>query len=260
MTQLESKLKNFNVFFILFFFSCQFFSQEIDSIIPKNNLKSATLKIDTSFVKKKVFDENKINEYKNKDEFIYEIEKQEPTIFQRFWIWLKTSVVKFLRYLFDDITAVVGVFRVILEILPYLILAVGIFFIVKYFSNISSTSILESKQIQNAQFLEDSELIESDHLETLLQQSIEDKNYRLAVRFYYLLLLKKLTDSNVIVWEQQKTNEDYIKELLGKSYQQEFKESTKLYDFVWYGKFNLNEKEFEKAHLIFTKVLTKNFV
>lgn len=98
------------------------------------------------------------------------------------------------------------------------------------------------------------ELIKNEDLSLLIQDAIGQKNYRLAIRYYYLLVLQKLSKHNVIDWQQQKTNEDYIKEIQSNKLKDKFATSTYLYDFVWYGNFEINELEFSKAQIEFVKL------
>jgi len=82
----------------------------------------------------------------------------------------------------------------------------------------------------------------------------------LAIRFYYLNIIKQLEDNELIIWEQQKTNEDYIQEISKENIKASFKDLTRLYDFVWYGNFEIDESKFVKVAANFeaTTNLIKN--
>tara|TARA_R110000787_G_scaffold190356_4_gene301801 strand:- start:1161 stop:1880 length:720 start_codon:yes stop_codon:yes gene_type:complete len=227
-------------------------SNNIDSL-----QKTITIKIDSSLIEKKTFDAAKIDEYKNSEDFNYVTPEVEPSFFQKVWDWIKKIFRNILEYFFDDINPITGFLLVILRILPYIILAVALFFMIKYFLNIRATSILKGSNKSIVTFGSDEELIKREDLETLLKDAIDSEEYRIAVRFYYLLILKKLTASNLIVWQQEKTNEDYIKEIKETSLQSKFSESTRVYDFVWYGNFNINKTDFINAELIFKSILNK---
>jgi len=97
-------------------------------------------------------------------------------------------------------------------------------------------------------------LIKNEDLSVLIQKAIEQKNYRLAIRYYYLLALQKLSKHEFIEWQQEKTNEDYIKEIKQSLLKSKFSSSTYLYDFVWYGNFDINELEFAKAEAEFNEL------
>ena len=227
-------------------------SSNIDSL-----QKTITIKIDSSLVEKKIFDTAKIDEYKNSEDFNYVTPEVEPSFFQRAWHWIKKVSRNILEYLFDDIAPITGFLFIVLWVLPYIILVVALFFIVKYFLNIRATSILKGSNKSIVTFGSDEELIKREDLDNLLKDAIDSEEYRIAVRFYYLLILKKLTASNLIVWQQEKTNEDYIKEIKETVLQSKFSESTRVYDFVWYGDFDINKTDFINAELIFKSILNK---
>jgi hypothetical protein len=72
-------------------------------------------------------------------------------------------------------------------------------------------------------------------LPELLKQALAEKNLRLAVRFYYLLLLKNLHDAGMIKWEKDKTNREYLSELFNKEYYyDEVRKLTRGYEEVWF--------------------------
>lgn len=105
---------------------------------------------------------------------------------------------------------------------------------------------------------EEEELIKDKDLPKLIEQAIDEGNYQLAVRYYYLLLLKNLSDKEFISWQQEKTNEDYIKELASKQQLHgDFKKLTYLYDYVWYGEFSIDKEKFVQAESKFKNTLAK---
>jgi len=75
----------------------------------------------------------------------------------------------------------------------------------------------------------------------------ESANYRNAIRYLYLDSLKNLSASNKIDWDFQKTNSDYYRELKDPTLKNLFKKVSYLYDYVWYGEFDLNETSFKEA-------------
>jgi len=84
--------------------------------------------------------------------------------------------------------------------------------------------------------------------ENLISESIKVKNYRLAVRFLYLRSLKALSDASVINWNPNKTNYSYQYEIEDPSVRKTFIELTRIFDFVWYGEFELDEVNFREAN------------
>ena len=80
----------------------------------------------------------------------------------------------------------------------------------------------------------------------LLEQAKLDKNYKLAVRLYYLELLKQLNARGAIVWKKDKTNRDYLTELMSANFFfDEIRRLTTSYEAVWYGDHMLGQNSFE---------------
>lgn len=87
-------------------------------------------------------------------------------------------------------------------------------------------------------------LMESD-LMRWLRQAVQDKNYRLALRIYYLMIIKELANNGLIDWQKEKTNLDYLYEMRNHGGHHQFEELTGIYQLVWYG-----EKDLGDSYLI----------
>jgi Domain of unknown function (DUF4129) len=75
-------------------------------------------------------------------------------------------------------------------------------------------------------------------------EAIEQKNYRLAVRLYYLKTLKELSDSGLIHWQINKTNQSYVYELEASNLDKAFEQVTRQFEYTWYGDFPIDEQHF----------------
>jgi hypothetical protein len=60
-------------------------------------------------------------------------------------------------------------------------------------------------------------------------------NFRLAVRLGYLLVLHTLTVRQLIFWQPEKTNHDYLQQLAPTPWQAGFATLTRQFEYVWYG-------------------------
>lgn len=81
-------------------------------------------------------------------------------------------------------------------------------------------------------------------LPTLIQQAIDQKEYTIATRLYYLLAIKTLSEKELIQWKKDKTNRNYINELVETSLKNKFRAVTNIFERVWYGEAALNEMSF----------------
>lgn len=82
--------------------------------------------------------------------------------------------------------------------------------------------------------------------DTLIAQAVKNKDYRLAIRYSYLQILKKLSASDLLQFSADKTNYQYVSELRGKPYQNDFAAITLNYEYVWYGKFDISEDVYHR--------------
>jgi hypothetical protein len=89
--------------------------------------------------------------------------------------------------------------------------------------------------------------IQNLNTQTLLQQALAQGNYRLAVRLYYLELLKKLNEAGIIIWKKDKTNRDYLSEIFSRDYYyDDVRKLTLAYELVWYGERSLTQESFQR--------------
>ncbi len=83
--------------------------------------------------------------------------------------------------------------------------------------------------------LEDIEdnLHESD-LARALRMALEANDYRMAIRIYYLTIIKELSSLQWIHWKRDKTNGQYVREMSDRPNFSEFRQLTIAFDRVWY--------------------------
>ncbi|MFZ5970513.1 MAG: DUF4129 domain-containing protein [Bacteroidota bacterium] len=88
--------------------------------------------------------------------------------------------------------------------------------------------------------------IETADLETWLAQARTQGNWREAVRVHYLLLLRALHTAGKIRWQKDKTNLEYLNELLAHNLLYDpVRHLTRMYERVWYGEHTLTQPELE---------------
>ena len=74
--------------------------------------------------------------------------------------------------------------------------------------------------------------------------ALATQDYRLATRLLFLRLLRTMADRNIITYSIEKTNFDYLFELSGSQYFNNFSALAKGYEYVWYGNFTIQESQF----------------
>lgn len=94
-------------------------------------------------------------------------------------------------------------------------------------------------------------------IKTLITNAENATDYRLAIRYYYLLVLKELARKNFIKFEDDKTNADYMQDLANQKFNREFAYTSYLYNYTWYGEFDLNPTQYQTAKNRFVELIKK---
>lgn len=92
-------------------------------------------------------------------------------------------------------------------------------------------------------------------IKALINDAEKTNDYRLAIRYFYLLVLKQLTLKNFIKYEDDKTNADYMHAIASQKFSKDFAYTSYIYDYTWYGEFDLNKQQYQLAKDSFVKLI-----
>jgi Domain of unknown function (DUF4129) len=90
---------------------------------------------------------------------------------------------------------------------------------------------------------------------SLINKALESNDFRLAIRYQYLLLLQKMAHKNIIELHKDKTNSDYQYEIKNATLRQSFGYLSYIYDYAWYGEFEVSRPDYEQAEKAFDETL-----
>lgn len=186
--------------------------------------------------------------YTDDADFNYEEEIEESSSFLKdIWNWFVNKITQFFEWIFGVETAPTYL-AIFLELIPYILLGLLLFLIVWWVLKINIRNQKKSEKNWNTVHLSEEEnIIKNENIDDLISQALNAKNYRLAVRYYYLLILKLLSKKDIIAWELQKTNSDYLYEIEKKELKAPFADITRLYDYIWYGDFTIDEAKYNRV-------------
>lgn len=195
-----------------------------------------TIKTDSSKISPAKFDKRAISDYKEQKEFQYdELEVRQLSLWERFWMWFW----KMINRLFVGAASN--------TISKYFFIGLGIallvFLIVKM---IGAKNIFTKKPLET--ILPYDVLNENIHeidYDKELQRLVGEGKFRLAVRLLYLRALKKLSDAQIIQWQPDKTNYNYLTEISKPELKNGFSDLTLQFDYIWYGDFPIDADKFE---------------
>lgn len=189
----------------------------------------------------------------NSPEFKYETKASAKSSWDRFW----AAVARFFSELFSfgDRTTGTSAFGIFMKVLAFIIIGGVVYMIVRIILNKEGMWIF-GRSHKNISIQDVTE--EDIHLMDFRQLTEETKrtgDYKLTVRYYYLWLLKRLSDREIIDWHWDKTNSDYIYEIKNTMLRKDFEYLSYVYDYSWYGDFPLDESAFAKVEKAFLKTL-----
>lgn len=209
--------------------------------------------VDNNIINPLKFDSDYKKNYQS-NEFIYEVKIAEKGIWDRFLGWLYFWIKKFFG-LSNMENSEKHINRTLQGIATLIIIYV-IYSIVKLILNKEGQWIFGKSTTKKIVKYDDVELnIKNIDFEKLIKNTIKSGEQRLAIRYYYLWLLKKMSEKNMIDWNPEKTNSDYFYEIKNESIRNDFGYASYLYNYIWYGEFDLDDTTFEKAQKTFEKTL-----
>jgi hypothetical protein len=204
---------------LLVFTSCNLFAQK--------KVQKDSLHYDSSAISQLHFSDSAFNAYNNNKDFQYETKLVEtPSLWDRFWAW-------FWKLIFDFLNSKVGE---ITTRIFYWAVGVGavIFFVFKV-TRMNRLAMFSKDSLGAIPYNIDSEDIHAIPFDEAINEALKNGDYRFAIRLLYLQNLKLLADKELILWQPNKTNTDYLRELTDDSTRQVFKNVTNIFEYAWYG-------------------------
>lgn len=212
--------------------------------VPAANAQTSISR-DTSAVNVRTLPDDALNKYRQNNDFKYKIiEERSQSLWDRFWTW-------FWRWI-DDAYENEGVLNGTKFIIYTIAFGLILYAIFK-FSGMERRNLFRSGKSSAIVFKEVDQDIREMDFPSAIRQAEEAGNYRLALRLQYLNSLRSLSDRNIIQYAINKTNHDYARELTGTPYADSFARVTLLYEFGWYGEFDITRSMYEKISAIFAE-------
>ena len=83
------------------------------------------------------------------------------------------------------------------------------------------------------------------NFDKMINESLANNDLRSAIRWHYLRSLFLLEKGKYLVFEPSKTNIDYKNDLRKTPFQNDFIALSRIYEYVWYGKFEIDLKKYD---------------
>ena len=196
---------------------------------------------DSMAIEKRAFGEEDLRALKADPDLNYVIP---PTVAESLWDRFLRWVLQMLEGLSSETT---DWLTILVYVVGLALLVVVIFMLLK----VNAFKVLYLGQgARNYQVLEEN--IHEMNFELLIQQAIDQQDYRRGIRLLFLYALKLLSDRHLIQWNTGKTNREYVSELNRGELKSGFHDLSFYFDYTWYGNFAVSQRLFTKVHETFT--------
>lgn len=208
------------------------------SIIGTNNTSTPALN--------RKFNENFKDKYQS-DDFDYEVKPRTKNALQRFFEWL-FGPPRETKKSGNSGAILVWIAR----IAAFIIIIYAVFAIVSILLGKKGNWIFDKNdQKRVISFPLSEENLHEEDYNTLYDRSRKNGDFRMAIRYRYLILLHQLSTRGIIRYNKDKTNSDYYYEIKDKKLSAAFSYVSYIYEHIWYGGFELENHDFGVAEQAF---------
>ncbi len=138
-------------------------------------------------------------------------------------------------------------------LISLLVLAIG-FVLFRVMVNINDAPLPVRQQIQTIDDIEKN--IHEADIDRFLREALAAQQYRLAIRLYYLAIIKELSLKGKIQWQRDKTNGAYLREMRNQSQlYSSFSHLTLIFEYVWYSNSGFNQENYAQVEPEFASFL-----
>jgi hypothetical protein len=210
----------------------------------KPNPVTTIIKTDSSKLVASKFNKDAISNYKAQKEFQYdEIGQQQLSLWDKFWLWFWNMIGQLFQGAASNLVS------------RYIFIGLGVALVLYIVVKIIGAENIFSKKSKETILPYDviTENIHEIDYEQEIQRLVTERKFRLAVRLLYLRALKKLSDAEIIQWQPDKTNYNYLMEISKLELKNDFSQLTLQFDYIWYGDFPIDEVKFEPINQSFNQ-------
>lgn len=237
---------------VTFFFFAPLQAQ--DTVASKTmRLPLKEINIDTAAIGLQTFPKNFKKKY-HEAEFVYEAKAPEKNALDRLKEWLADWFKNLFHFTNNE--SAMNFVEIVLKVLAVLLVVFVIYLIVKSLMNKEGRWIFgKSSDTKLIRYDEIEKNLHTVDFEPLIKAALASGEKRLSIRYYYLWLLKRMAEKQLIEWDIEKTNSDYHYEIKTPALREKFAYLSYLYDYVWYGDFELDEHTFSKTKADFENAI-----
>jgi hypothetical protein len=195
------------------------------------------------------FDTTRLNAYRDNPEYQYQQKPPEESLFKQALQRLKEFLLGLFRH--ED-----GLGQNLLKTL----LLIGAFVLLVYFFMHSRIQALLTRRNRKTgdPVMIFNEHVNPDMLKENIAAALRTGDFRSAFRWTYVDLIRKLDSSGRLKILPQKTNRDYIQDVQGLPFREDFTFLAHAFDYAWYGEYPVTQPDFEKYQALAKEILLTN--
>lgn len=237
----------------IFFIAQLCFAQRIASAVPPeyNFYIDSTSKIlpaseDELIVDVRTVSDNIFDKYINDPAFNYEGNPKEADD----WIskirnWINQQLI---------ILTSTKVYSTLLDVLYYGLMIMAVLLIIRGLIKADRRGFLFGKtKTDDFRLIENEEDITQINLDDLITNALDNKQYKLAIRYFYLKSLKILSERGLIELRNNKTNYQYLTEIKNNRIADAFRVTTNRFEWIWYGDFPVDDELMKNSQTEFNQ-------
>ena len=230
------------IIFIFIFYADNNYSQQQASSAKRDFIiySDSTMKIypaseDEFDVNLRTIPENILSKYKKDPDFIYDGEIKDAED----WI---TKIKNWINNQLASLRSSEAYYT-ILDFVYYGLMIIAVLLIIRGLIKADRRGLIFGKlSREEIKFAENKEEISKLNFDDLISAAIENKNYKLAVRYLFLKSLQLLSEKDLIKINDNKTNHQYLSEIKNDKISRVFRKTTSVFEWIWYGDFPVDEK------------------
>ena len=229
------------------------FNEENNHLYEKSEVLIKTIPVDKTPIKVTPFDD--LSKKYNSREFDY-TKNEGQHFFSTLLEGIFHSFIKLWEIIFGKKENTPSVYDVY-HFLKILLFMVGIFFIIRWALKSKNNWFFNRKvrKFNDISYNDVEKHINEVNFQQMIQKSENENNTRQSIRLYYLWLLKVLSDKKIIEWNIRKTNSDYEREIKNEHQKTDFIYLSKVYNYIWYGDFSINDAQYQSAKADYQKYI-----
>ena len=208
---------------------------------------SQSLPQDSSSVEVRSFDENIADRYTD------EVFKYEATVEGEAKNFISRGISAIINTLSDwfGFQPDPETYRLVELIVYGLLIMIALYLVIRLLMGHSATQIFGKKDQELTPMSFEERDIERLDLERAMLEALSNGDYRLGLRYHYLIVLQLLSNKGLIQWHFQKTNLDYIREIQHSGIQTEFRDISLVFERIWYGEYPMDEGRYQDTAVRF---------